>query len=310
MNDNARRMRMNSMMEPLRPSRKAPNPLVLSIAREMEERLRLAEIILLGSRAAGEHRRDSDVDLMAVCPDETALKETDRTLRRLLEGKYEVPVVNVTTTTKEEFVRTVPLAQFQAGQAVRHGVTPDGKELDYQPEREPTADEIRQDAIFWLTLAEIHLESFSVLSEVEHLARTHIPAYQAQIALERAFKGLLSADNDGDRFRRDAAQMWRHIKSTKPIVDRKGAQAIEALLADTRVADGEGCSLTRLSEAYRCGGIIPDPTDAELKALGLYLVPAVNSLIAEGLARSGTTKEDMEQELNRRKGPGRYAAGE
>lgn len=145
---------------------------------------------------------------------------------------------------------------------------------------------------------------------MEHLARTHIPAYQAQIALERAFKGLLADGNDGARFRRDAALMWRHIESTAPITYQRGTQAMEALLADTREAGGEGCSPTKLSEAFRRGDIVPDPTDAELKALGLHLVPAVNSLIAEGLARSGTTKEDMEQELNRRKGPGRYAADE
>ena len=299
---NARRMRMNSMMEPIRPSYKAPDTLALSIAREMQERLRPAEIILLGSRATGEHRCDSDVDLMAVCPDEAILKETDRTLRRLLEGKYEVPVVNVTTITKEKFVRTTPLAQSWAGQAARHGVTPDGKKLDYQPEREPEPDEIRQDAIFWLALAEIHRESFTILSEVEHLARTHIPAYQAQIALERAFKGLLAAGNDGARFRRDAALMWRHIEITAPITDRRGTQAMEALLAATRVAGGEGCSLTRLSEAFRRGDIIPDPTDAELKALELHLVPAVNSLVAEGLARSGATTEDLRQERDRRRG--------
>lgn len=108
-NENARGMRMNSVMKPTDPFHKAPDPLTLSIAREMQERLRPAEIILLGSRATGEHRHDSDVDLMAVCPDDTALRETDRTLRRLLEGKFEVPVVNVTTITREKFLRTAPL---------------------------------------------------------------------------------------------------------------------------------------------------------------------------------------------------------
>ena len=201
--------------------------------------------------AIGEHRRDSDVDLMAVCPDEAILGEADRTLRQLLEGRYEIQVVNVATITREEFRRTAPLAQSQARQAARHGATPDGKELDYQPEREPEPYESRQDAIFWLALAQIHPEFPSHMSEDERLVRTHIPAYQAQIALERALKGLLAAGNEGARFRRDAALMWRHIQSAKPVADRKDAQALEALLDATSVADGEGCSLTKLSEAYR-----------------------------------------------------------
>ena len=57
-----------------------------------------AEVILLGSRAVGEHRHDSDVDLMVVAPDEAEVKEADEALRHLLEGKYEPPVVNVSTS--------------------------------------------------------------------------------------------------------------------------------------------------------------------------------------------------------------------
>ena len=93
------------------PRRNAPDPEALAKAREIQGRLQPAEVILLGSRATGDHRPDSDVDLMAMVPDETAAKDADRILRHLLEGKYEVPVVNVTTITQEEFRRTAPLAQ-------------------------------------------------------------------------------------------------------------------------------------------------------------------------------------------------------
>ena len=41
-------------------------------------------------------------------------------------------------------------------QAARHGVTPDGRSLDYRPEREPAPEEIRELAVFWLRLAEGH----------------------------------------------------------------------------------------------------------------------------------------------------------
>ena len=89
-----------------RPPGGAPDPVGLAVAEKMQERLRPAEVILLGSRAVGDHRLDSDVDLMAVCADEAAVRNADRTLRQLLEGKYELPVVNVVTLTRGEFVRT------------------------------------------------------------------------------------------------------------------------------------------------------------------------------------------------------------
>ena len=43
---------------PARPPRGAPDPVGLAVAQEMQERLRPAEVILLDSRAAGDHRPD------------------------------------------------------------------------------------------------------------------------------------------------------------------------------------------------------------------------------------------------------------
>ena len=58
---------MDSVTHQTCPTRNASDPLGLAIAREMQVRLQPAEVILQGSRAAGGHRPDSDVDLMAVC---------------------------------------------------------------------------------------------------------------------------------------------------------------------------------------------------------------------------------------------------
>ena len=83
------------------------------------------------------------------------------------------------------------------------------------------------------------------MSENQRLARSHIPAFEAQTALDRTFKGLLSASNDGARFRRDAWVMWRHTESTRPIANRNGAKAMDNLLSATKEPDGQECSLTR-----------------------------------------------------------------
>ena len=283
------------------PRRNTPDPEALAIARDMQERLQPAEVILLGSRAVGEHRHDSDVDLMAIAPDKAGVKEADEILRHLLEGKYEPPVVNVTTITREEFRRTAPLAQSWAGQAARHGVTPDGRRLDYRPERAPTANEIREAAVWWLTMADIRLEGFAGLAEYRPDTASFILGFEAQLALERAFKGLLTAGNDDIRFRRDAAVMWRHVENTRPVADRDGARAMEELLRATAEPHGRRCRLTELSEAHRRGDIVPDLNDSDLEAVKRYLLPAVNALITETLARCGATREHMEQERLRRR---------
>ena len=273
-----------------------PDPEALAIALEMQERLQPAEVILLGSRAAGDHRPDSDADLMAVVPDENGKLEADGILRDLLEGKYEDPVVTVFTITRERFRRTVPMAQSQAGQAARHGVTPDGKSLDYRPEGEPKPQEILQATIYWLTMAENEADGFVRLLEYGCFPGLRTPAQQGQWALGRAFKGLLTAGNDEARFRKDAALMWRHFESTRPLSDRNGAKAMEELLRGTAGPDGQGCRLTEFSEAFRRGGVMPTLTGPEQEAVRRHLAPAVNMLIEEALARAGGTREDMERQ--------------
>ena len=200
------------------------------------------------------------------------------------------------TMTREEFQRTAPLAQSRAGQAARHGVTPEGRSLDYRPERQPEAEEILQATMFWLALAEAELDDFTILSGNERLMLFHLPAFQAQQALERAFKGLLTAGNDDARFRRDAALMWRHMESAQPVADRQGAREMEELLSGTAEPDGPGCRLTAFSEAFRRGDLMPELSGPEQEAVGRHLAPAVNMLITEALARSGGTREDIRQE--------------
>ena len=121
-----------------------PDPEGLAIAREIQDRLRPADIILSGSRAAGDHRPDSDVGLTAIVPDEAAAGRTKETVREILTGRRGAPEVSIITTTREEFDRMALLGQSFAGQAARYGVTPDGRDLGYRPEREATPEETRE----------------------------------------------------------------------------------------------------------------------------------------------------------------------
>ena len=89
--------------------------------------------------------------------------------------------------------------------------------------------------------------------------------------------------------------MWRHFEDTKPLTDRNGAFAIEALLEATKGPDGHGCTLTKFTEAFRRGDIVPDATEQEREAISLYLVPAVNALIEEALSRSGATRDILQR---------------
>ena len=210
--------------------RNAPDPMGLAIAQEIQNKVHPAEIMLGGSRAAGDHRPDSDVDLTAIAPDYDSAERTKEVLNELLEGKRQVPVVNVATITRQEFQQTAPLAQSFAGQTALQGVTLEGRNLDCRPDREPTLDEIRELSLYWLGLAQRHLATAGFLLDNTELCHVECLGQDAQWGLERSFKGLLAAGNDPIRFRRDAAFLWRHIESNRPIQDHEGTQAIGNLL--------------------------------------------------------------------------------
>ena len=82
----------------------------------------------------------------------------------MLAGRYDDPVVNMSTITQSEFLRLAPLAQSFAGQAARHGVTSDGESLGYQPDRQPVPEEIRDGTRLWVYLDREELEEFLYLA--------------------------------------------------------------------------------------------------------------------------------------------------
>ena len=143
----------------------SPDPEGLATAREIQDRLRPAEVILFGSRAHGSHSPGSDVDLTAIAPDEDIAERTEETVNEILQGRRGAPEVTVATTTREELRQWALLGQSFAGQAARYGVTPDGRSLDYQPEREPTAGDIWELTTWWLKMAE---------GDCEHMRHMHI----------------------------------------------------------------------------------------------------------------------------------------
>ena len=284
--------------------RNSPDPEGLAIAREIQDKLRPAKVILFGSRADGSHSPDSDVDLIAIAPDEDAAERTKETVREILEERRGVPKVSVITTTREEFDRMALLGQSFAGQSARYGVTPDGRSLDYRPEREPTPDEIRELTVWWLRMAQRHLNTLKHFLEHPCLHDSEFWGTQAQWGLERSFKGLLAASNDTVRFRRDAALMWRHVESVRPIADREGAEAMENLLVATTGTDGLGCSLTAFTEAYLRDEPALELSEPEWEAVRSCLPLAVDTLITEALARSGADRDDLQGQRRSGREPG------
>ena len=84
----------------------SPDPVGLAISGEIHQRVHPPEIILSGSRYAGDHRPGSDLDLASITPGEAAARRTKEAVSEILKGRRSVPELSVLTTTREEFDRT------------------------------------------------------------------------------------------------------------------------------------------------------------------------------------------------------------
>ena len=168
------------------------------------------------------------MDLKAVYSGMAIVAQADKVLRELLAGRYDGPVGNVHTVTQAEFLRQAPMAQPYPGQAVRHGITPDGDGLGYQADREPAPGETRQGVMFCLALSQDELELTHWLE-----GRRRQP-FCAQRVLQCAANGLLYAGSDPAR----SPGMRRHMQSVRALTNRDGVMAVERLLSATVEADG------------------------------------------------------------------------
>ena len=258
-----------------------PDPAALAVAKSMQKIMPSAQVILNGSRAVGQHREDSDVDLMAVFDDEGTRILADEALSLVLPSYDDGPQVHVYTIVRADFERLARLAQSFAGQAARHGVTPEGLPLDYRPEREPAPAEIKEGAEFWRQMGLIELRQFRLASGDGHPLAWRLAPLRAQYAAQWAVKRLLYLANDPVRYLRDIAVMWRHIQDTHPLTAPERIEAVERLLAATATPDGKGCILTGWSEAFRLHLPLPALPDEQLTGLRATLEPAFRALADE-----------------------------
>ena len=114
-----------------------PDPHALGIARAVQKRVAPDWVILFGSRAAGDYREDSDVDILVVTQD----KETrgnrpgagagDAAWEYMESHPLLLPV-SIVSMTRSEFDRNRRAKQHLAGQADHHGllISGDGHDLN------------------------------------------------------------------------------------------------------------------------------------------------------------------------------------
>ena len=191
-----------------------PDPHALNIARAVQTSVQPDLVILFGSRAAGDHREDSDIDILLVTCGEnhtssqlTAKKAAESYMRKH-PPELELGIISMDRKT---FDRRRLANQHVAGQAVIHGVIKSGEKLDHRyeydneyPEHWPETRQRVQNAEEWK-------HELDTMADTDHWNKKLI-GLSAEQAVENALKGWLSTHNDTGRYGHDLDAAWNRIK--------------------------------------------------------------------------------------------------
>ena len=182
-------MQLERLATELKPDRRA-----VAVAEAIYGVARPRRVILFGSRARGDHREDSDIDILIVTdeiPAEAHKEKVAAAARRWAADQYqwEAPV-QLVWNTAEEFDRRRRTVNHLAARAMDEGVimpekpgAADAEENDYAYEWTVTEERVRH--------AEQHLDTFELL--VAGGRSDRMIGKNAQEAMEHALKAVISA---------------------------------------------------------------------------------------------------------------------
>ena len=241
------------------------DPTGLAIARAAQEEAVQDVVILFGSRARGDHRDDSDVDLLVIAGDGNARRAEFAAysgVKRHLEATGVHISTDIFSMTKEQFARGRLAKQHIAGQAWNQGVAMRPEGMDYSINKPddgyPTHWPATKQRLF---NADEYIHSFNDMVN-EGYWNQKLIGFSAQQAVENALKGWLSAIDDDRNWDHDLDRLFQGIlekedRSNPSVL--QASEAVESLMDYARYDDPRSPGqvrnwLTNYAVLYRYGG--------------------------------------------------------
>ena len=244
------------------------DPKAVEVARAVYEATRPESVILFGSRARGDYREDSDIDLMVIwdgcMSNEDYMKAQNAATRAVRNVYRRRHGVDLLPMDKREYLRCRGGINHVAAQAARDGVDMNGDKEDYEPDAEQSFDweDVRQRVIN----ADRELITLSALIEGD--VPQEAIGFHAQQALENILKGWISAVGESYENTHDLGILMGFIRS---ILEERDTPASEELRW-----------LTRYAVRYRYTGAVIEMEDpAELHRAVARTVSAIEDRIKE-----------------------------
>ena len=205
------------------------DPKAVAVARAVYDAVRPESVILFGSRARGDYREDSDIDLMLICEErlsKDAYMKAQRAAGQAARDLYGISYgVDLLSMRKTEYLRCRGGINHVAAQAARDGVDMNGEKEDYEPNAEQRFD--------WADVRQRVINTDRNLGDLETMVAAGVSqeaiGFHAQQALENILKGWISAIGAGYRNTHDLEELLKIIKTRPEEMDTPAGEELEWL---------------------------------------------------------------------------------
>ena len=289
--------------------REQADPIGLAVARAAQEAVPEATVILFGSRARGDHRPDSDVDLLVVWddtlprPGPRSKAEADAARREFFQRLGNVGLDNI-SMTRRQFGYCRRARNHIAAQALRDGVIMNDDDFS------DLCDEDFDDGhhVGWPDIRQRLINARRWLGSLNHNIDTgnddqELIGFMAQQAVENALKGWISAiDRDYTNIHRIHVLadivLDNTAEGSSPARDELDGLVEFITLTPEQLARQQPNEprdwLTGYAVAYRYGGAEHELDAAGYRELQERIGQAVTAFVEEIFRITGTGPGDLE----------------
>ena len=281
-----------------------PDQTALALARKVQEALRPDIVILFGSRAVGDYRPDSDIDLLVINKKEepaAAKAKAYEIAQAYMRDNPPWTELGIISISSQDFGRCRLAKQNIASQAEEYGLNMSGERLIYPSSYSDNYPDHWPETRKRVRDAEESQKQMVQMCEENHWNKK-LQVLSTQQAMENALKGWLSVDQDNGRYSHDLEATWAKLQELEDWQDDESQAArksVTEVLEATRYTATDRDDnksqynwLTLYAPTYRYGEYTGTMSRENQFHLTRLADRAVSDIIDLMHARSGTTDED------------------
>ena len=278
-----------------------PDATGLALAGFVQEMVYPDTVILFGSRARGDHRPDSDADLLIVCQTEngTARPRAQSAIRSYFRKHSPRLRVDVVVITRERFNYCLRAQNHVAAQALRDGVIMSGERLNYSSNSDDGYPDSWPDVKERLKATYRQLNTFNRMMEDGNFAQEDY-GFHAQRAVENSMKAWMSAAEIRYGRIHDLEELAEALLEHPVEKNTLAGTQLQLLMDYTRFGEpdeeaGSHNWLTLYAVAYSYGGTGFRMNGLEQNRFRAEINLAVNTYINRAYELTGTSETDLDQ---------------